>query len=267
MSIRLNPIIKNAFLPYAPFSAVHTLLIVQVVIAAALWSFSNAKVLPSPQEIAHAWFIMATQQGLMIELWSSVKVLLLSLSMSTAIALLIASAATAPIFLPFARFTSVLRFLGFAGLSYLFMLMTGDSYQLKLALLTFGTSVMMVTALLAEVQAIPQQTIDHCQTLGMRNWRITYELVVLGKSATLLDLVRQNAAIGWTLLTMVEGLARSEGGIGALLLNQNRYFQLSAVFAIQITILLYGVGQDYLLGKLRKVVCPYVKFEKDGSMQ
>lgn len=46
---------------------------------------------------------------------------------------------------------------------------------------------------------------------------------------------------------MVEGITRSEGGIGALLLNQNKYFNLSAVFAIQLTILAYGILQDYAL--------------------
>lgn len=257
--------LKNAFLPYSPFGAARSLLAVQIVIAALLWSFSNTKVLPGPQEIAHAWLQMQAQQNLLIELWASIQVLLLSLLLSTGLALLIATASTAPVFLPLARFAAILRFLGFAGLSYLFMLMTGDAYELKLALLTFGTTVMMVTALMAEVQSIPQQAIDHCKTLGMRNWRITYELVVLGKAAALLDLVRQNAAIGWTLLTMVEGLARSQGGIGALLLNQNRYFQLSAVFAIQITILAYGLGQDYLLGKLRDILCPYTRLDKNEN--
>lgn len=260
MSLRLHPGIKNIFLPYSPFHAARSLLLVQVVIAFTLWSLHSTKVLPSPAEISLAWIKLFNEQGLLQELWASVKVLLLSLLISTGIGLLIAAASTAPIFLPLARFTSLLRFLGFAGLSYLFMLLTSDGYELKLALLTFGTSVMMVTALMAEVQAIPQDAIDHCKTLGMRNWRITYELVLLGKADTLLDLVRQNAAIGWTLLTMVEGLTRSEGGIGALLLNQNRYFQLSGVFAIQISILFYGVVQDYLLAQLRQMLCPYVNY-------
>ena len=48
--------------------------------------------------------------------------------------------------------------------------------------------------------------------------------------------MRQNAAMGWMMLTMVEGISRSEGGVGAMLLNQNKHFHLSAVFAIQLTI-------------------------------
>jgi ABC-type nitrate/sulfonate/bicarbonate transport system permease component len=256
--------IKNIFLPYTPVSQqrIKMLLLVQAGLAIAFWFASESKTLPNPSEIAHAWLSMVQTQGLIFELWESAKVLLLALLISSMLAITIVAAGTAPVFAPLAHFSSVLRFLGFAGLTYLFMLMTNDGYQLKLSLLVFGITVMLVTSMLAEVRAIPQQSIDHCKTLGMKNWRITYELVLLGKADVFLDLIRQNAAIGWTLLTMVEGLTRSQGGIGALLLNQNRYFQLSSVFAIQLTILLYGIVQDYLLGKLRVALCPYTLIGK-----
>jgi ABC-type nitrate/sulfonate/bicarbonate transport system permease component len=255
---------KNAALPYAPFSPSQgrLLLTSQVGIALGLWLCAGTGVLPSPSELVKAWMGLVRQQGLLFELWTSVKVLLQALLISSVLTLAIATAATAPLFDALARFTSSLRFLGFAGLSYVFMLVANDAGELKLALLVFGITVMMVTAMLAEVRAIPAQAIEHCKTLGMRHWRISYELVVLGKAAVFLDLVRQNAAVGWTLLAMVEGLTRSEGGIGALLLNQNRYFQLSGVFAIQLTILLYGLAQDYLLGRLRTTLCPYVSIEE-----
>jgi NitT/TauT family transport system permease protein len=42
-----------------------------------------------------------------------------------------------------------------------------------------------------------------------------------------------------------------------MLLNQNKHFHLSAVFAIQLTILMLGLGQDYALGLMRKIFCPY----------
>ncbi len=255
----MNASFKNALLPFTPFAAgrASMLLAVQAVMALVLWSAAPSAALPSPVEVGRAWLVLVHSQGLVAELWASVKVLLLALLGASALSLLITAMGTAPVFAPFARLASSLRFLGFAGLTYVFMLMTNDGYQLKLALLVFGITVMMVTAMRAEVAAIPAAAVDHCQTLGMRNWRITWELVVLGKADVFLDLVRQNAAVGWTLLTMVEGLTRSQGGIGALLLNQNRYFQLSGVFAIQLTILAYGLLQDVLLGALKNTLCPY----------
>lgn len=257
---------KNAVLPYTPFSSarMRLLLMAQVGVALACWIGAGAQALPSPAAVALAWHSMAQSQGLVFELWESVKVLLLALLLSSVLSVALAAAGTAPLFAPLAQFSALLRFLGFAGLTYVFMLLTNDSYQLKLVLLVFGITVMMVSAMRAEVDAIGQAAVDHCRTLGMQHWRITYELVLLGKAEVFLDLVRQNAAVGWTLLTMVEGLTRAQGGIGALLLNQNRYFQLSGVFAIQLTILLYGIAQDYLLGRLKDALCPYSLLGKAG---
>ena len=83
-----------------------------------------------------------------------------------------------------------------------------------------------------------------------------------GKLDQIFDHVRQNAAVGWTLLSMVEGLVRSEGGIGSLLLTQSKFLHLNSIFAIQLTILAYGIVQDLILRGLRELVCPYIKLER-----
>ena len=60
---------------------------------------------------------------------------------------------------------------------------------------------------------------------------------------------------------MVEGISSSEGGIGMLLLNQNKHLHLDAVFAIQVVILLMGIGLDYSIGLLKKLFCPYADLQ------
>ncbi len=89
-------------------------------------------------------------------------------------------------------------------------------------------------------------------------WRTVWEVVVLGQIDKAFDVLRQNAAIGWMMLTMIESMVRSEGGIGAMLSTANKHFYLSAVFAIQITILLLGLFQDWMIGAAKnKLFCPY----------
>jgi NitT/TauT family transport system permease protein len=258
---------SHLFLPFTPMpnSWLRMLFAVQAIVGIVLWSASGSAALPSPLEVGHAWLDLAQKQGLAFDLWSSVKTSLVSLLVSTVAAVAVAALSTAPVFLPVARFSSSLRFLGFAGLTYLFMLLSSDAYWLRVSLLSFGMFVFMVTGLLAEIHAMPMEQIDHCRTLGMKDWRITGEIVLLGKADVTLDLVRQNAAVGWTLLTLVEGMTRSEGGIGAMLLNQNRYFLLAGVFAIQITILLYGLGQDVFLAFLKDAICPHSRLGKNGA--
>jgi NitT/TauT family transport system permease protein len=257
----------NLLLPFTPVRGrwIRALVATQAAAAIALWSFGGARALPTPAGIAAAWLDLVRHQDLLAELWTSVEVSLLALALSTLAAVGVACLATAPAFMPLARLAAALRFLGFAGLTYVFMLVSGDAVVLRVAILAFGMFVFMVTALLAEIAAMPRERIDHCRTLGMRHWRITGELVLLGKADVILELVRQNAAIGWTLLTLVEGLTRSAGGIGALLLNQNRYFLLAGVFAIQATILAVGLAQDALLLQLKDLACPWGTLGKESG--
>jgi NitT/TauT family transport system permease protein len=254
----------NLLLPFTPVRArsLRTLAALQAILAIALWALSGSRTLPSPLEVGAAWLDLVRHQGLLFELWASVKVSLLALALSTFAAVTLTALATAPLFMPVARLAATLRFLGFAGLTYVFMLMSSDAYALRVSILAFGMAVFMVTGLLADLAATSRDQIDHCRTLGMHHWRITAE-VMLGKADVILDLMRQNAAVGWTLLTLVEGLTRSAGGIGAMLLNQNRYFLLAGVFAIQATILVVGLAQDALLSLLKDSACPWSALGKE----
>lgn len=259
--------VANLLRPFTPMGVgwARAIVAVQVAAALALWSLSGCRTLPNPAQIGAAWLDLVRHQDLLAELWTSVKVSLLALALSTLAAVALACLSTAPLFMPLARLAAALRFLGFAGLTYVFMLVSGDAIVLRVAILAFGMTVFMATALLADLAALPRGRVDHCRTLGMQHWRITGELVLLGKADVILDLARQNAAIGWTLLTLVEGLTRSAGGIGALLLNQNRYFLLPGVFAIQATILAVGLAQDALLAWIKDLACPWGALDKEST--
>jgi len=257
----------NLVLPFTPVRGhwLRILVATQAALALVLWTLAGSRALPSPLEVGAAWLDLVRHQGLLFELWASVKVSLVALALSTLAAVALTCLATAPVFMPLARLSAAMRFLGFAGLTYVFMLMSSDTTALRVAILAFGMFVFMVTALLADLAATSRDQVDHCRTLGMRHWRITGEVVLLGKADVILDLMRQNAAVGWTLLTLVEGLTRAGGGIGALLLNQNRYFLLAGVFAIQLTILVVGLAQDALLALLKEAACPWSTLGKERA--
>jgi NitT/TauT family transport system permease protein len=132
---------------------------------------------------------------------------------------------------------------------------------LKVSLLVFGVAVFFVTSMIDVVAQVPKEKFDLARTLRMGEWRVVWEVIILGRADAAFDAMRQNAAMGWMMLTMVEGISRSEGGIGALLLNQNKHFRLEAVFAIQIAILLIGLFQDYALGLAKKFLFPYADLQ------
>lgn len=74
------------------------------------------------------------------------------------------------------------------------------------------------------------------------------------------ELARQNFAIAWMMLAMVENICRADGGIGIVLYDQNKHFHLDAVYAIQIMVLVLGMFFDWLFVKVRYILFPYVTF-------
>jgi NitT/TauT family transport system permease protein len=142
-------------------------------------------------------------------------------------------------------------------LTFFFTLMARSGHELKLSLLVFSVSVFFVTGMADVINSVPKEMFDLARTLRMGEWRVVWEVIVLGQIDQVFDVLRQNAAMGWMMLTMVEGIVRSEGGVGTVLLDQNHHFRLAAVFAIQLTILLLGLFQDYAIGVGKSLLCPY----------
>lgn len=238
----------------------------QLVILLGLWVVAPLSTgIPSPLAVAEAWNTLATTRGLLVNLWLSIVTISQALVLSSILSWLLAALVTADIFKPVGSFVSALRFLGFAGLTYLFTLWTDGQHSLKLSLLTFGMTVFLTRSMIDIVKSVPQSEIDYARSLGLSGWGLTWELMVYGKSGDMLDLIRQNAAVGWTLLAMVEGVTRSDGGIGAMLLSSNKFLNLPQVFAIQLTILSYGILQDHLLSWIRSVVCPWTRLNRSDK--
>jgi len=238
----------------------------QLALLIVLWFAAPASTgIPSPLSILQSWNTLALNSGLIRELFASTVVIWQAIFLSGFIAMSVAYLTTADMFKPVGTFVASMRFLGFAGLTFLFTLWTSSADMLKLSLLTFGMTVFLTRATIDVVKSVPQSDIDYARSLGLSGWGLTWELMVRGRLADMLDLIRQNAAVGWTLLAMVEGITRSEGGIGALLLNQNKYFNMEAVFAIQLTILAYGILQDYALQWVRRLACPHSELNRSDK--
>lgn len=237
-------------------STVKLILALEVAIFFVLWMFSPFALLPTIREVWTA-FVEQWFQGLPGELITSFYANLQAIGISCVISLGLAYLTVLEGFRPVVAFLSKLRFLSMMGLSFFFTVATSNAHQLKLSLLVFSISVFFVTGMADVIESIPKEQYDLARTLRMGPWRTVWEVVVLGQIDKAFDVLRQNAAIGWMMLTMIESMVRSEGGIGAMLSTANKHFYLSAVFAIQITILLLGLFQDYMIGVTKRLFCPY----------
>jgi NitT/TauT family transport system permease protein len=226
-----------------------------IVVIVGAWTLRPA-FLPGPVDVLRAYPNLL-DQGLVYQLYISLMTNLQAIGLSCLLMLPLAYLTVLPAMRPLVRALSKTRFLGLTGFVVLFTILFGGGHALKLALLTFGMSVFLVTSLYDLVEAIPREEFDHARTLRLGAWGSVIEVVVRGHFDGVLDAVRQNAAMGWVMLTMVEGLVRFEGGMGAMMLAEDKHIRLDAVFAIQALVLLIGIVQDWAILALRKILCPY----------
>jgi NitT/TauT family transport system permease protein len=247
------------FKPYGKTdkSTIGIMVLFQIIVVALIWLFSSSPLLPKPTEIFSSLGKLISEDNLIQELWTSMSLSIESMLIAIVISLLISYATVIPFFRPLAFMVSKFRFLTLVGLSFVFTMMTHSGHSLKVSLMVFGITVFFVTNMVAEIENVTKNELNHARTLRMPEWQVVWEVIILGKMDKVFEIIRQNFAISWMMLTMIEGISRTEGGIGTMLLNQNKHFHLEAVFAIQIVILLVGIVMDYGIGILKNLFCPH----------
>jgi len=227
------------------------------------WQFWPSDILPRPLDVWAAFADMWANDGLGQQLITSYGVQLKALAIASIVSLVLAYSASIAVMRPLVVFISALRFISLGPLVIFFsLLVSSDAQVLKTSLLVFAISVFYITTMLPVVLDVPTEELDHTRTLKMNEWHAAWEVIVLGRLDVALDMLRQNAAMGWMMLTMVEGLVRSEGGIGTLLLNQLKHFKLAEVAAIIVVLFAVGFAQDLALEWLRRLLFPYSELEK-----
>jgi NitT/TauT family transport system permease protein len=256
--------IKNALLPNRPVDRTMAVALVAfwVVVAFLLWLAVPFATLPKPREVWSALGALWWQHGMGPELFTTLGLIGDALLRTVIISLVLSYATVIGFFRPVVEAVSKLRFLGLTGLVVPFTLFFGGGHDLKVAMLTFGMTSFFVTSMAQVVMEIPREQFDHMRVLGASEIRILWEVVIRGTLDRALEILRQNLAIGWALITMVEGISRAEGGLGALILNQNKHFLLAEVYAILLVILVVGLVLDYVIGLLGRLICPYAELDR-----
>lgn len=234
------------------------MVLVQVIVLLSIWQSFPAGLIPSPLRIGEALGELLTSSLLWDNVLVSLLLTLKALFFSVAITLLFSYLSVVPFFRPLAQFIVKCRYLTLTGLIFIFTLLTRDGSQLKLSLLVFGIVPFFTTSFMSVIVHTNVQEFELCQTLGYGRWQSLYEVIVVGKADQVFEIVRQNFAIAWMMITMVEGLSMSEGGVGTLLIKYNKYNDLVHVMSLQVVIFGLGLFFDYLLGRLRHWLFPYI---------
>jgi len=224
------------------------------------WQALKPVLLPSPLEVGQALVAFLGDSDFYANIIASLALTLKAMLFSIVVACLISYAYVIPLARPIAKFLIKFRYLSMIGLLFVFMLLFKDGGTVKISVLMFGVIPFFASSLLAVIDRIRQNEFDMCQTLKYTRWQTMFELIIYGRAEATLEAIRLNFAMAWMLITMVESLSMSSGGVGVMLFKYNKYNQLAPIFALQIVIFLLGVGFDYSLSKLRYALFPHVKF-------
>ncbi|HWB27231.1 MAG TPA: ABC transporter permease subunit [Chitinophagaceae bacterium] len=249
---------------FKPFAAVNKktfaiLVAVQAAVTLVIWQTVSNGLIPKPGNVAAAFMRLLSAKLFWDNLLVSLGLTLKAMLYSIIITLVLAYISVIPFFKSIAQFAVKCRYLTLTGLIFIFTLLTKDGSELKLSLLVFGIVPFFVTSFLSVIVNIEAREYNLCKTLGYTNWQTLYEVIIIGKADQVFEILRQNFAISWLMITMVEGLSMSEGGIGTLLIKYNKYNDITVVVALQFVIFLTGLCFDWLLGIIRQWLFPYTR--------
>lgn len=248
---------REYLLPLGEIKSSHRtkLLILQLSLIILVWYASGSTVIPKPDEILTA-IIRLIQNGALREFASSIGLCVQAMGIAIISTLTISYLSKIPLFSFLSFFTGKLRFLPPVGLNFLFMKITSDIQSEKLWLLVYGISVFFATSVYTIMSNTDEQN-EYAKTLKLNNWIRMREVIIYGTSADVFESVKQNFAMAWMMLASIENLCKTDGGIGVILSDSNKYFRFDQVYAILIMILLAGIVIDFLLDRMKLVLFPW----------
>lgn len=247
--------------PYQPIDKriLTIMYILQFVLLLAIW-YMAPETIPKPHEILASYPDLFKNWGLYHELETTFLLCIQAMGISIIICLIVGYLSTVAFFALPAFIQSKFRYNSLVGLSMLFMLFGFGGYSLKLVILVFGISGFLILSIIDNINTKTEIELYHARTIESNSWMILWEVIILGKRHLILASITQTFAIAWGLITLVENLVRSGGGLGVLLYDSNKYLKYDKLLAIQILVITIGILIDLIVTKIiTPFICPYIR--------
>nr|WP_294934598.1 hypothetical protein [uncultured Flavobacterium sp.] len=254
---------KKLFIPFEKISkAQRTLILIAwIVLLIVVWFVGTSgqkHLFPSPAQVMEG-FTSLYNEGLVEHIFNSLKLCFISIFIAIILALLFAYTLPIPVLKPVSEFVTKLRFLPFTGLSFYITLIIHEARNMQIWILVIFLTTFLTTSLIAVVKDIPQEEFDHAKTLRCNRFEVLWQVIILGRVDYVMDVIRQNLAITWMMLVTVESIVVASGGLGFLIKNSDKFMNHGRIIALQIIILLIGLGLDWSINFFRKSLFRYSK--------
>lgn len=254
--------IKPLYLPLEKIDrkGLFAVLMLEWLILILLWQYNSKEIIPKPTEIFNQFITVIPTETFLENLTVSLILTLKAILYSTIISLLLSYGYVLNILKPITKLIIQFRYLPLTGIVFIFQVITPSGGDLKVLLLMFGIVPFFVTSMV-QIVADPEnnQYYELGKTLRMNRWQNVYRTIIKGKLSSVFDVVKQNFAICWLMITMVEGLSMSEGGIGAFIVKNSRTTDIAIIFAYQTTLLLIGIFFDWALSAIKNALFGHIR--------
>ena len=236
------------------------LVIVWIGLLLAVWFFNPIKALPFPREVLRAFGHMwsaAGGQGLLYNVYVTLKLNIVGLGYAAIISLAIAYLSVIPLFQPVNKMVQWLRYIPIVGFNLVFLTLFTIGWPMKVAMLTTGMSFFLVTSMTGVIASIPRMKYELAKVLGYNDWHVFYSVIVRPTLPEMIDMIAQNAAIGWVMITAIETYNRTEGGIGSQIYAYSSTNNLAEVYAYLLIIGVIAAAEDWLFKLIKRLMFPY----------
>lgn len=255
---------KKLFIPFEELSpaARTNVLFGWLFIMLGTWfacSFGQTHLFPTPSQVGEG-FKDLWLAGLIVHIFSSLTLCVISVLGATSISLLIAYSFKIPILEPIGQLISKLRYLPLTGIAYYIAIYVHGARDIQIWVLIVFMTTFLTTSLIQMVLDIPEEEFDHARTLGCSRWEMLWEVVIKGRFDYVFELVRQSLAIVWMMIVTVEGILAAAGGLGFLIKNNDKLGDNGKVVALQIIIIVFGIIFDFLITKARRLSFRYSNY-------
>ena len=223
-----------------------------------LCGMGETHLFPTPKQV---WvgFTGLYNEGLVIHVFSSLWLCARAVMIAIAISLSFVYLSPLPLVKPVSNMISKFRYLPLTGIAFYITILINDARTIQIWILVIFMSTFLITSLLSMLKDIPEEEFDHARALGCNRWEILWEVIIKGRLDYVVETIRQNLAIVWMMLVTVESIMVAAGGLGFLIKNSNKFMNHGRIIALQLVILLVGLGMDFFLTKFRQIMFRYSK--------
>lgn len=237
-----------------------------IVAGLIVWQYFMPLLIPRPLELVQAFQDLWFEKGIAEHLYNTFSTQILAMAIAIVLSLTLAYSSRFPVMRPLVIFVTTLRFISPGPLVvFLLLAVQPDGETLKLMLFVFAMTVWYLTSMTQVVDEVPITEYRHAYTLRMTELQTVKEVVILGRLHAAWEMLRQNTAMMWAMVPMVESLIRSGGGIGMLYANENKHFKLADMLAIIVVMLVYGLLMDLMFRRSYRLLFPYTDAKVGGA--